>query len=199
MPIDFEGLDLSATGTASAPSATHFVELYDDVSVLARSVRTFVSTGFENGEAAIVIATEEHLEAFAEELGRAADLEAARARGLYYSASAEETLARFMADGRPDRERFEEAVGSLLDRASAGGRRVRVFGEMVAVLWAEGNVAAALELEELWNGLARSRPFRLFCAYSTAAFPDGTHLADVVAQHSHVVVPEGAGGRRWAR
>jgi hypothetical protein len=195
VPIDFEGLDLSTTGTASAPSATHFVELYDDHSSLAGSVRTFVSTGFGADEAAIVIATAEHLEAFEAELGRAADLDAARAQGLYHSAGAEETLARFMAGDRPDPERFETVIGALLDRASAGGRAVRVFGEMVAVLWAQGNVGAALELEALWNELARSRPFRLFCAYSTGAFEGAArpHLATVVAQHSHVVVPDPVG------
>lgn len=198
MPIDIEGLDLSATGTASAPSATHFVELYDDDSALAGSVRTFVSTGFAAGDAAIVIATESHLAAFEAELGRVADLDEARARGLYRSAGAEETLARFMRDGRPDRARFESAIGALLDDASEGGRRVRAFGEMVAVLWAEGNVTAALALEDLWNELARSRPFRLFCAYSTGSF-DGAgraHLGSVVAQHSHVVVPDAAGRAR---
>ena len=34
-----------------------------------------------------------------------------------------------------------------------------VYGEMVAVLWAAGDVMAAAELEELWNDLAREIPF----------------------------------------
>ena len=36
---------------------------------------------------------------------------------------------------------------------------------MVALLWHQGNVAAAIELETLWNDLAEDRRFSLLCAY----------------------------------
>ena len=34
-------------------------------------------------------------------------------------------------------------------------RASSAFGEMVALLWAEGNHAAAIRLEELWNDLQK--------------------------------------------
>jgi hypothetical protein len=63
----------------------------------------------------------------------------------------------------------------------------------VALLWAEGHVPAALELEELWNGLGREVEFSLYCAYPRAwveAGGDGFH--SVCRLHSAVVEPPAA-------
>jgi hypothetical protein len=43
-----------------------------------------------------------------------------------------------------DTDAFDEVVGGLVREASASGRPVRAYGEMVAVLWAAGDVAAAI-------------------------------------------------------
>ncbi|MDQ3982711.1 MAG: MEDS domain-containing protein [Actinomycetota bacterium] len=167
----------------------HFVEYYEDVESLTDSVRTFISIGISRGDAAIVIAERGHLDAFEAELGRVVDLERARRGRSYLSLEAGETLARFMVGGLPDAGRFEAVVGELIARASSGGRRVRVFGEMVALLWARGNVAGALALEDLWNGLADRYRFRLFCAYPTTAFDGDLASSDEVSRrHSHIVV-----------
>jgi hypothetical protein len=196
MTLDLANLDLSLLPPVpgGAPES-HFVELYEDDRSLVESVRTFVSIGIARGEAAVVVATPFHRVLFESELGRTLDLDAARTQGLYVTAAAEETLALFMRDGSPDAALFEEAIGSLLDVAGRDGRKVRVFGEMVAALWAGGNRRAALELEQLWNELAERRSFRLFCAYGTGAFDDDDleALTAIAGQHSHVVVPERPG------
>lgn len=198
MTIDLGGLApsaLKASARANEPGRDmHFVELYDDDPSLVESVRTFVSVGLNGGEAAIVVATAAHTAAFEAELVKTADLEGAREQGLYLTVDAEETLASFMDGGRPDPQRFEHVIGGLLRRAGAGGRPVRVFGEMVEVLWAQGNPTAALELENLWNRLSAQYSFRLFCAYSTSVFDDGdfASLGVVAGHHSHIVVPKPA-------
>lgn len=196
MTLDLRNLDLSLPPRAErggpAPSPAHFVELYEDDRALVESVRTFVSVGIAAGEVAVVVATAAHREAIEAELGRVLDLPAATAQGLYLCADAEETLDSFLRDGRPDAGAFEDVVGGLIDRAAAGGREVRVFGEMVALLWERGSAEAAFELEDLWNRLAGSRRFRLFCAYAAASFADddGDAVAEIAMRHSHVVVPE---------
>ena len=90
-----------------------------------------------------------------------------------------------------------DIVAPILDRASAAvGRsrtRVAVFGEMVALLWARGNPAAALRLEELWNSLARTHAFSLCCAYPMKGFTsqqDAAAFMKICAQHSHVFPAE---------
>jgi anti-sigma regulatory factor (Ser/Thr protein kinase) len=56
---------------------------------------------------------------------------------------------------------------------------VRAFGEMVALLWAAGDVAGAIELEALWNDLAEVREFSLLCAYSMSALAGHDDLGSV--------------------
>jgi hypothetical protein len=65
----------------------------------------------------------------------------------------------------PDPVLFDATIGAIVERAARGGRTVRLFGEMVALLWADGNVTGALALETLWNGMAANRRFFLLCAY----------------------------------
>jgi hypothetical protein len=84
-----------------------------------------------------------------------------RMHGQYASLDAAATLSQFMVDGEPSPGRFTEIVGSIIARAANGRRRVRIFGEMVALLWADGNWAAAIRLEALWNDLARTHSFSL--------------------------------------
>lgn len=119
------------------------------------------------------------------------DVRTARDQGLYASLDAEATLAGYMVDEMLDRAKFHELFGDLIGQAAEGGRNMRVFGEMVALLWAEGNVAAAVNLEEMWNGLAETHPFRLFCAYPADAFGRDTlePLRRICHQHSTVIPP----------
>ena len=50
------------------------------------------------------------------------------------------------------------------------GCRLVAYGEMVALLWAQGKRDATLRLEELWNELAERHTFDLLCAYPIGAF-----------------------------
>lgn len=173
------------------PRHTHFVELYDDDAGLIESVHRFVANGVDKAAAAVIIATPEHRAELDVALGSKLDVGALRAEGLYTTLDARETLETFMREGSPDRHLFERVVGGVIDSAAAHGREVRAFGEMVALLWAEGNVAGALALEDLWNDLAETRRFKLFCAYPSRAFPskNPAPLNAVCERHSHVLVP----------
>src|SRR5580704_17708073 len=64
---------------------------------------------------------------------------------------------------------------------------------MVALLWSEGNIDAALKLEQLWNDLAHSHSFDLHCAYPMKGFDQEGYsqaFLDLCAEHSHVVPTE---------
>ena len=98
-----------------------------------------------------------------------------------------------MADGSPLPRRFTEIVGGIIERAATGRQRVRIFGEMVALLWAEGNYDGAIQLEELWNDLQKTHPFLLFCAYPMNGLVGEAHvepLTRVCAGHSRVIPAE---------
>lgn len=167
----------------------HRVQFYDDENFLLKKVSTFVDTALDDG-GAIVIATRPHLERLETLLQRHGGERWEARSARLVRLDARETLDRFMVDGLPDEERFRTLIGRLLDEASDGGRRpVGAFGEMVALLYAEGNGEAAVRLEHLWEGLTRQWGFGLLCAYPMSAFADETHrgaFRAVCDAHSHV-------------
>src|SRR5581483_7614909 len=172
----------------------HFVQFYETDDFLLHSLSEFIATGLETGDACIIIATSAHRQGL-EERVQAEGLDLTQIHGQYIPLDAGETLAQFMVDGEgPDPDRFTQVIGNLIMQASKGQRRVRAFGEMVALLWAEGNRLAAICLEELWNELQNKiAPFSLFCAYSMHNFAGevyGDQFSEICLRHSHVIPDE---------
>jgi hypothetical protein len=96
-----------------------------------------------------------------------------------------------MTDGMPDRAAFIEAITTVLDRVRAGGYpRIRLYGEMVNLLWHDDACDAAIKLEELWNELLSKQGLPLLCAYRIDNFDRQAHrgpLARISATHSHLI------------
>ncbi len=170
---------------------SHVVGFYETEAFLVDSVRDFLTPGLLAGSAAIVVATASHRELFGRALIEAGiDLPEAQRCGRYIALDASEGLSKFMVECMPDPARFSATIGELVSRAAEGPRDVRIYGEMVAVLWDQGNVAAAIALEDLWNDLATRRPFSLFCAYPIRAFDadaSAEQFQRVCEQHSRVI------------
>jgi hypothetical protein len=142
------------------------------------------------GESVVVIATPEHLRELASGLTvRAVDLPAAVGEDRYITLDAEIALASFMVQNWPDDQRFSAFVERLICRAAIDNRRVRVFGEMVASLWARGQAAATVRLEHLWQQFCKTHSFSLFCAYPKAGFTKHPtdSFAEICAAHSRVL------------
>jgi MEDS: MEthanogen/methylotroph, DcmR Sensory domain len=168
----------------------HLAQFYEHDGVLIDTLTGFIGGGLEKGESTIVIATPAHLRSLEQALLRSnVDLTRALIEDRYIALDAETTLARFMVGNWPDDQLFAELVGSLIRRATKNDRRVRAFGEMVALLWARGDSAATVRLEHLWNQVCLSRSFSLFCAYPKAGFTKDPQesLAAICAAHSRVI------------
>jgi PAS domain S-box-containing protein len=178
----------------SRVSSQHHVQFYEDDSFLVDTVAEFVIAGLHAGEGALVVATPAHHTALAECLSnRGINLPSLEACGRYTALDASETLATFMVDAAPDERLFRESVGRVVAEAGREVPGLRVFGEMVALLWAEGKHEAALRLEEYWNNLAKSHVFSLMCAYPIGVFDDTQQrekFARVCGEHSHVAPSE---------
>jgi excisionase family DNA binding protein len=199
---DLERLPVQiAPGKSRPPSdwrdmsdSEHFVQFYEADDFLLDAVRGFIGTALRAGDSGILVATGAHRQGLEERLqADGLDLADALAAGRYVSLDAAETLSRFMVDESPDAERFSDVLGGIVARAAEGGRRVRIFGEMVALLWAQGNHAAALQLEELWNDLARTHSFSLFCAYPMDELVGEAHterLTEICSEHSRLIPAE---------
>ena len=179
----------------------HVVGFYRRDEELISTIAPFLAEALDAQGAAIVIATAAHRNALDAALVLAGlPIEQLRAGGRYRSLDAEETLAAFMRDDMPDPHAFASVVGGILDEVGGPGGPVHAFGEMVALLWDAGNVAAAIELESLWNDLAAHHSFALYCAYSMASLESSDDLAaakQVCDRHSDVR-PLHAGLHDWS-
>lgn len=172
----------------------HVVQFYDGEEDLVALVGSYLSAAVQDGDTVIAIASRAHIPVLeAAMAGCGVDVEGACQDGLLEFIGAEEALSWFMVDGMPSPEAFDASVGSAVRKAAGRGRPVRAFGEMVALLWAEGNHAGAVELERLWNGLQDQAPFSLFCGYPRSLMAAGTSaesFGEVCELHTHVL--EGA-------
>ena len=172
------GTALAQAGVGTTPHH-HEVLFYDVDHELVAAVARYGSAALAAGEAVVVVATATHVAAIDAALyGRGTDPSLARAAGTYRTLDAAETLDSFMVDGTPGHEPFMRVIGGVLDEARRAGSEVRAFGEMVALLWHQGNVAGAIALESLWNDLAQQQRFSLLCAYPASGLT-AAELGDV--------------------
>ena len=182
-------------GLLSTPlPGNHVAQLYTDRDFLARAVGRWVGDGLRQGEAVIVIATPLHWRATLRELDQHhIPVERFERRGQLVVRDAGETLAAFMIEGAPDRDRFRAVIGRVIDDVNgAGFRKVRGFGEMVDIL-RRTDLTATFQLEALWNELLVERGIALLCGYSLDTFDPAIYrgvLQEVSRSHSHLIPVE---------
>ena len=168
----------------------HSVQIYPNTEIFMDALEGFVGGGLRAGDSVIVIATPAHRRALERRLNvRGFDVARARAEDRYMPLDAEATLAQFMVDGWPDDQRFKHVVSDLITRARGNGRRVRTFGEMVALLWDQGHSGATVRLEVLWNKFCAEETFSLFCAYPETGFTQDAHasIQEICGHHSRMI------------
>jgi hypothetical protein len=163
---------------------------YEREAELSGAVAAFLAEALHAGDPVIVLATDAHVAAFRSaliELG--VDVAAHLRQGNLVVGDAHEAVSRYFPAGRFEAERFDAEIGETIRALGDSGREVRVYGELVALLWDEGKVSEAIELEAAWNDLGRRLPFSLFCGYSAEALgsPGGASFNEVCDLHSAVV------------
>ena len=162
----------------------HLVQLYGkDDRLLIRNISRFMAEGLRRGDGLVAIATPEHSGSVARQLRMEPGYAKAVLEGRLVFLDAQATLDRLMVAGRPDRELFDAVVGDALKgvQERAGHMGVRAYGEMVGLLWMAGQRAAAVRLEEYWNGLLRSSNISLFCAYPIDVFGEEFRVENIDA------------------
>jgi signal transduction histidine kinase len=179
------------------PAHQHVVQFYSQDEFLLEELSRFIGTALGGGNSAIVIATKAHRDGLSQRLhARGLDTMTAIQQARYVPMDAAETLSKFMVNDFPDATRFHGLLGELIAKATAAAEgqhpQVVAFGEMVALLWAEGKGQAGLRLEQLWNELAHKCAFSLHCAYPLSSFYQADHaepLLKICGEHS-AVIPE---------
>jgi len=178
--------------------SAHIVQFYREDRSLIATLAQYLGTALAKGDAAIVIATQPHNDDLVAALkSKGHDVSEHTEKGRYLFFEASDVLSRFMRDGVPDAAQFSTLMGALLAQAKSAVTHeppcVAIFGEMVAILWAQGNHEGAIKLEGLWNDLAETHSFTLRCAYPMTGFSDRAHAEPflrICAHHSAVVPDE---------
>ena len=173
-------------------TSEHVVQIHHDLQALIESVSVFALSGLNNGDTVMLAGCRSHPKSIEASLGsqRVNTLQA-KERGRLIPLDAEEALSTFMVDGMPDWKRFEGTIGTAIRDSRSEVSSVQVWGEMVNQLWEQDRVSAAIRLEEMWNELARTHPFSLFCTYLmeplNSSGPSRAMLVGAARTHSRVV------------
>jgi len=166
----------------------HGVCFYEDSPSLARTVARFIGEGLAARQTAVLVATAKHGATIGNQLtATGVDIQQRIDQGELLMFDADEVLDRFMVGDRPDAQRFEDTINPIVDKAAGVRKRlVRIYGEMVDVLWGNGREDAALSLETLWHQFIAGRKCSLLCGYSSSVCT-GEGFNSICDRHSHVV------------
>jgi hypothetical protein len=181
---------------AGAAPRDHIVQLYQDEQFLNRAVCRFAAAAIANGEGIILVPTIAHWDAFRPRLeSEGVDVKAAEKRGQLTIVDADNLLPTFMRDGMPDSPVFLGLAANVVSQARGEGRypKVRWWGEMVNILWERGDVAASMNLEDLFDKLAHEQDIAIFCSFLMDNFNGDVHarmLPRLSENHSHLIPVE---------
>ncbi|HTZ53615.1 MAG TPA: MEDS domain-containing protein [Candidatus Acidoferrum sp.] len=169
----------------------HAAVLYgSDEARLVDHVVLFLCENLANEYPAIIVATPAHRQAILEGLrGAGAGPDAAIASGRLVCLDAVATLEGILTDGRIDWRAFDTKIGEFVRNLRMRGP-LRVYGEIVGILWALGRHELAIDLELHWNRLRKRVDCELLCAYEIDVLsPDFlvSEIAGIVQTHGQVL------------
>lgn len=186
-----EELDLNAASARPGAASSHSSHFHPDESSLLAEFVGFIEDKLKAQKVVMVIATEAHRHAILHTLrSRRVHLDLVLEEGRLVLLDVDEMLAKCMVDDLPDHARFFSAAGEVLEAVKAmnPGLRILVCGEIAPTLWARGNGAAAIQLELLWDKLARIYDLETLCGYMLTASQrlDSDTYNGICAAHSSI-------------
>jgi MEDS: MEthanogen/methylotroph, DcmR Sensory domain len=172
----------------------HVAHFYEPgASSLVMQASQFLADALSEGDVALVAAQCERLNAIQHELeAHGFDCRDAAKWGRIEFLDGQEVLAKIMFGGRPDPDAFERVIGEKVREmlARRAVRKLHIYGELVGILWRDGNDAGAVELERLWNRLLDELPAGLYCGYPMDGFDQPVWsgpMEEVLSLHTRAV------------
>jgi hypothetical protein len=172
------------------PPLCHAIGFFENQQQLCVDIAGFVEEGLRLNQPALVVTTDAHRDGIAGELrGLGVDVDAVSKAGDLMMLDAEETLLVLMNGGQlPDSSIYHQSVGSACERLLRGRPGpLRIFGDMVDVLWQREQYDAAIRIEILSNQLAATYPISVICGYSMGHFlKSASRLETVTTLHGRL-------------
>jgi len=173
----------------------HIVYPYTDENLGSQAVCLFASSGIRQGEGVILIMARSHCNPINRLLeAEGFNVSSLQKAGKLTSIVADDLLSCIMVDGVLDENLFKATIGAIINRARASTSnghqsKVRIFGEMVSLLW-NANLAATTRLEELWNGVIDIYDVSILCTYALRGTAHDTLPESLIALHSHNIASQ---------
>jgi CheY-like chemotaxis protein len=175
-------------------SSSHEVAFYaDDASFVNDSTR-FIEATLNSGNMVMLLVTESHQISILHRLqAHGLDIAAAIEKGSCISLDASDALSMFMVNNWLDSVRVMKVVRDLMEGIvkSANEKHCRVVacGELAPTLWAQGKAEAAIQLEHLWDEIAKNYDVATLCGYVLKGFQreqESNIYERICAEHSAV-------------
>ena len=178
----------------NAIARNHEVQFYSDDASLIAGFVSFIEAALKLGNVVIVVATESHRANLLHKLqAQGVDVTEAIGQGRFIPLDVAETLSTFMVNDLPDPVRFFKVAGDLMVAAAKAAKgkhsRISACGECAPTLCAQGKADAAIQLEHLWDEVAKIYTVDIFCGYILNAVdrqPDSKIFERICSEHSAV-------------
>ena len=181
----------SSTFLAEAPSGRHCAQFHRDSNSFTDSAYAFLEAGIRRGQAVIVIAGRDRTDGLLDRLTKNRFHPTALCNsGQLGVMNAATILEECTGSGMPEWGRFRGTLLPMLSRMQSHGRGTRVYSELASALWQDGSTDAAVRLEELWNALAASVQFALYCGYAMDTHSEESYagpLEELGRTHSDIL------------
>jgi DNA-binding NarL/FixJ family response regulator len=190
-----EALPTLAPGKAEI-DRSHAVEFYPDDASLLLGFTRFIESALGAGNAVIAVLTEPHMNNLFQRLqAQGLNAGAAIEQGCLIPLDVAETLSSFLVNDVPDPVRFQKVAGDLVAAAAKAAKgehpRVAACGECAPTLWAQGKADAAVQVEHLWDEIARTCDIDILCGYVLNGFQreQESHIYEKICAEHSVVSP----------
>jgi len=180
----------------------HIVQLYQDPDFYGEAIAHFSAEGIVRGESIILVATAENWKNISGRMtAKGFDNAELQRRGQLTVLDADLTLPKFIRHNHPDGGIFKDIARATIRKAHADGKypRVRWWGEMVNVLYVQGNGRGSTRLEELFDEVAHEEQIAIFCSFLMDKYDKNIYdgpLGDVCRTHANLIPTDDYGRHR---
>lgn len=148
----------------------HAVAYYQDNTYLIKFLIDYFETSKNSNEHFILIAKPSTIKSLYSYSIKHDELKGFMDERKFSLYSADTLIADFIVDGHVNLNKFNKLFNDLISGCINKNHQIKIFGEMVAVLWENGLNEAAIELETIWHQLTSMYSIKLFCAYPEYLF-----------------------------
>src|SRR5262249_46008546 len=137
--------------------------------VLVDAFSRFIADVLSEGNSVIAVVTEAHAISLIRRLHASPDLVSAIGERRYIPVNIDEVFAKALVNVRPEVTRSLDTIGEGLieaaERATGRHPRVAAVGEGSPTMRVRGFLEAAIQIEHLWDAMAKNRRIDTLCAY----------------------------------